>query len=94
MSYEVKLEKNAAESQSQSPTIDHYPQQFAAGADNTFRDNLHTLATAFGLMTAIPLVFAHVMFKDWISRYELKMKSAGQKLLIMLQDAKTAPSKS
>lgn len=55
---------------------------------------LALFATALGLVTAIPLVFAHVMFKDWISRYELKMKSAGQKLLIMLQDAKTAPAKS
>lgn len=50
---------------------------------------LALFATAFGLVTAIPLVFAHVMFKDWISRYEIKMKSAGQKLLIMLQDAKS-----
>jgi biopolymer transport protein ExbB len=47
---------------------------------------LALFATALGLVTAIPLVFAHVMFKDWISRYELKMKSAGQKLLLMLQD--------
>jgi biopolymer transport protein ExbB len=49
---------------------------------------LALFATAFGLVTAIPLVFAHVMFKDWISRYEIKMKSAGQKLLLILQDAK------
>lgn len=47
---------------------------------------LALFATALGLVTAIPLVFAHVMFKDWIARYELKMKSAGQKLLLMLQD--------
>lgn len=49
---------------------------------------LALFATAFGLVTAIPLVFAHVLFKDWIARYELKMKSAGQKLLIMLQEPK------
>jgi biopolymer transport protein ExbB len=47
---------------------------------------LALFATALGLVTAIPLVFAHVMFKDWIARYELKMKSAGQKLMLMLQD--------
>jgi biopolymer transport protein ExbB len=51
---------------------------------------LALFATALGLVTAIPLVFAHVLFKDWIVRYELKMKSAGQKLLLMLQDAKSA----
>jgi hypothetical protein len=39
-------------------------------------------------VTAIPLVFAHVLFKDWIHRYELKMQSAAQKLLVMLQNAK------
>jgi len=47
---------------------------------------LALFATAFGLVTAIPLVFAHVLFKDWIARYELTLKSAGQKLLIMLQE--------
>ncbi|MFL5330856.1 MAG: MotA/TolQ/ExbB proton channel family protein [Gemmataceae bacterium] len=52
---------------------------------------LALFATALGLVTAIPLVFAHVMFKDWIIRYELKMKSAGQKLLIMLQDGSAVP---
>lgn len=49
---------------------------------------LALFATALGLVTAIPLVFAHVMFKDWIGRYELKMKSAGQKFLVMLQTTK------
>lgn len=51
---------------------------------------LALFATAFGLVTAIPLVFAHVLFKDWISRYEIQMKSAGQKLLVMLQDGKAS----
>jgi biopolymer transport protein ExbB len=46
---------------------------------------LALFATALGLVTAIPLVFSHVLFKDWIARYELKMQSAAQKLLIMLQ---------
>jgi biopolymer transport protein ExbB len=53
---------------------------------------LALFATAFGLVTAIPLVFAHVLFKDWINRYEIQMKSAGQKLLVMLQEGKAAKS--
>ena len=49
---------------------------------------LALFATALGLITAIPLVFAHVLFKDWISRFENKMKSAAQKLLVLLQNVK------
>src|SRR5262245_6357619 len=41
---------------------------------------LALFGTMFGLMTAIPLVFAHVLFKAWIHKQELKMKSAMQKL--------------
>jgi biopolymer transport protein ExbB len=33
-------------------------------------------------------VFAHVLFKDWISRFENKMKSAAQKLLVLMQNVK------
>jgi biopolymer transport protein ExbB len=51
---------------------------------------LALFATALGLITAIPLVFSHVLFKDWIARYELKMQSAAQKLLVMLQSHKGA----
>ncbi|MCS6851827.1 MAG: MotA/TolQ/ExbB proton channel family protein [Gemmataceae bacterium] len=51
---------------------------------------LALFATALGLVTAIPLVFAHVLFKDWISKFEVKMKSAAQKLLVLVQSAKTA----
>ncbi len=47
---------------------------------------LALFATALGLVTAIPLVFSHVLFKDWIARYELKMQSAAQKLLVVLQN--------
>lgn len=47
--YEVKLSKNAAESQSQSPTFDHYPNQFNSAADATFRTNLNAVAAGFGL---------------------------------------------
>lgn len=49
---------------------------------------LALFATALGLVTAIPLVFAHVLFKDWIAKYEVRMKSAAQKLLIIVQSAK------
>ena len=49
---------------------------------------LALFATALGLVTAIPLVFAHVQFKAWIADFELKMKSAAQKLLIMMQSVK------
>ena len=39
---------------------------------------LALFATALGLVTAIPLVFSHVLFKDWIAKYELKMQSAAK----------------
>lgn len=50
---------------------------------------LALFATAMGLMTAIPLVFSHVLFKAWVARYELRMKSAAQKLIVLLQSAKS-----
>ncbi|HYV38995.1 MAG TPA: MotA/TolQ/ExbB proton channel family protein [Gemmataceae bacterium] len=50
---------------------------------------LALFATALGLVTAIPLVFAHVLFKAWNHGFELKMKSVAQKLLLMVQAAKT-----
>lgn len=49
---------------------------------------LALFATALGLMTAIPLVFAHVLFKAWVARYETKMKSAAMKLLALLQSTR------
>jgi len=49
ITYEVKLDKNAAESQSQSPTIDHYREQFSGSADATFRTSLNAEGGAFGL---------------------------------------------
>src|SRR5438876_7066102 len=51
---------------------------------------LALFATALGLMTAIPLVFSHVLFKAWITRFEVRMKSAAQKLLVLIQ-AKPVP---
>jgi biopolymer transport protein ExbB len=46
---------------------------------------LALFATALGLVTAIPLVFAHVLFKAWVAKFEVRMKSAAQKLMILLQ---------
>jgi biopolymer transport protein ExbB len=48
---------------------------------------LALFATALGLVTAIPLAFSHVLLKAWVSRFEVRMKSAAQKLLILLQSA-------
>jgi biopolymer transport protein ExbB len=50
---------------------------------------LALFATALGLMTAIPLVFTHVLFKDWIHNFELKMKAASQKLIVLVQNARS-----
>lgn len=52
VSYEVTLDKNSAESQSQGPVIDNYPAQFSAAADATFRTDLDTLAAGFALTGA------------------------------------------
>lgn len=49
---------------------------------------LALFATALGLLTAIPLVFMHVIFKDWISRFETKMKASAQKMIVLVQNAK------
>ena len=51
---------------------------------------LALFATAMGLMTAIPLVFTHVLFKDWVHGQELKMKAAGQKLITLVQNSRRA----
>ncbi|MCI0464056.1 MAG: MotA/TolQ/ExbB proton channel family protein [Gemmataceae bacterium] len=45
-------------------------------------------ATALGLVTAIPLVFAHVLFKAWVVNFETRMKSAAQKLVVLIQAAR------
>lgn len=51
---------------------------------------LALFATAMGLVTAIPLVFAHVLFKAWTGNFEVKMKSAAQKLMLLVQAQKPA----
>jgi biopolymer transport protein ExbB len=58
---------------------------------------LALFATALGLATAIPLVFAHVLFKDGVAKFEVRMKGAAQKLLLLVQAVKpgagaTAPA--
>lgn len=49
---------------------------------------LALFATALGLITAIPLVFAHVLLKDWVRHFEIELKKAAQKLLVLLQASK------
>jgi biopolymer transport protein ExbB len=49
---------------------------------------LALFATALGLVTAIPLVFAHVLFKAWIAQFEVRMKSGAQKLILLVQNTK------
>jgi biopolymer transport protein ExbB len=51
---------------------------------------LALFATALGLVTAIPLVFAHVLFKAWIARFEIRMKAAAQRLLLLVQGLKSS----
>jgi biopolymer transport protein ExbB len=71
--------------------------KIAAGggaAENSKDIGLALFATALGLITAIPLVFTHVLFKAWVARFELKMKSAAQKLLLLMQQKKTSGSAS
>jgi biopolymer transport protein ExbB len=62
-------------------------------ANNSKEIGLALFATALGLVTAIPLVFTHVLFKAWVAKFEVKMKSAAQKLLLLVQAAKSAPPK-
>lgn len=60
----------------------------AGGADKI---GLALFATALGLFTAIPLVFGHVIFKDWIANFEIKIKSASQKLVTLVTNYKKDP---
>jgi biopolymer transport protein ExbB len=54
---------------------------------------LALFGTAMGLVCAIPLVFTHVLFKAWVAQFEVKMKSAAQKLVLLLQAYKEKGSK-
>lgn len=53
---------------------------------------LALFATALGLFTAIPLVFSHVLFKEWIGKFENKMKAAGAKLVTLVTNFKKDPA--
>lgn len=64
-----------------------------SAADQSGKIGLALFATAVGLITAIPLVFAHVLFKAWIAQFEVRMKSAAQKLMVLVQSAKAPPAK-
>jgi biopolymer transport protein ExbB len=57
-------------------------------ADQSGAIGLALFATALGLVTAIPLTFAHVLFKAWVARFEVKMKAAAQRLLLLVQAVK------
>jgi len=46
---------------------------------------LALFATALGLVIAIPLVFTHVLLRDWVHRFERKLKYAAEKLLDMME---------
>jgi biopolymer transport protein ExbB len=52
---------------------------------------LALFATAMGLFTAIPLVFSHVLFKEWIANFQVKVKVASQKLITLVTNYKKDP---
>jgi biopolymer transport protein ExbB len=54
---------------------------------------LALFATALGLITAIPLVFAHVLFKGWLAKFEVRLKGAAQKLLVLVQSVRPTAGK-
>ena len=56
------------------------------------RMGLALFATALGLVTAIPLVFSHVLIRAWILRFEMRMKGAAQWLVLLLQAYKAKKS--
>jgi biopolymer transport protein ExbB len=76
-------------------TFTEIEQLKATGGDVTSKSGsigLALFATALGLVTAIPLVFAHVLFKAWVNNFEIKMKNAAQKLMVIMQAQRAAPA--
>jgi biopolymer transport protein ExbB len=61
-------------------------------AGHSSKIGLALFATAMGLFTAIPLVFGHVLFKQWIANFEIKMKAASQKLITLVTNYKKDPA--
>jgi biopolymer transport protein ExbB len=77
-------------------TFDAIGRESAAGkvkeiGGHSSKIGLALFATAIGLFTAIPLVFGHVLFKEWIARFEVKMKAASQKLVTLVTNYKKDP---
>jgi len=64
-----------------------------AASESSGEIGLALFATALGLITAIPLVFAHVMLKAWVNQFEIKMKSAVHKFLVLMQNRPATPPK-
>jgi len=64
--------------------------QGSSPIDQSRQIGLALFATALGLVTAIPLVFTHVLFKAWVQQFEVQMKRAAQKLVVLLQSHKAA----
>jgi biopolymer transport protein ExbB len=60
-------------------------------AGHSSKIGLALFATAMGLFTAIPLVFSHVLFKEWISGYEIKIKVSAHKLITLVTNYKKDP---
>jgi biopolymer transport protein ExbB len=70
--------------------VEANPANPSAASGKSREIGLALYATAVGLVTAIPLVFGHVLFKAWVAKFEVRMKNAAQKLLILVQAAKPA----
>lgn len=64
-----------------------------AASESSGEIGLALFATALGLVTAIPLVFSHVLLKAWVNQFEIKMKSAAQKFLVLMQNRPPTPAK-
>jgi biopolymer transport protein ExbB len=77
-------------------TFNAIGQESAAGkvkeiGGHSSKIGLALFATALGLFTAIPLVFSHVLFKQWIVGFEVKIKAASQKLITLVTNYKKDP---
>src|SRR5580704_17588414 len=61
-------------------------------AGHSSKIGLALFATAMCLFTAIPLVFSHVLFKEWFGRFEVKIKVTAHKLITLVTNFKKDPS--
>jgi biopolymer transport protein ExbB len=60
-------------------------------AGHSSKIGLALFATAMGLFTAIPLVFSHVLFKEWINGFEVRIKVTAHKLVTLVTNYKKDP---